>query len=182
MTTWPTGQDYSQLVQNPRSAFGDAELQRATIETDRLGLPRPRSGNFAVVYKAECTGRACAIKCFTREVADQQRRYAALSNHLQRAALPYTVGFDYLAHGLRFRGQWLPILKMEWISGDPLIRFVEDHLKDRDALRLLAFRWVTMVKALRAAEIAHGDLQHGNILVVSGEFRLIDYDGMFVPG
>jgi len=38
-----------------------------------------------------------------------------------------------------------------------------------------------MLQALRSAGIAHGDLQHGNVLVVNGDFRLIDYDGMFVP-
>ena len=32
-------------------------------------------------------------------------------------------------------------------------------------------------------DIAHGDLQHGNLLVTPfGELKLIDYDGMFVPG
>ena len=30
--------------------------------------------------------------------------------------------------------------------------------------------------------LAHGDLQHGNILVENGELRLIDYDAMFIPG
>ena len=30
-------------------------------------------------------------------------------------------------------------------------------------------------------QIAHGDLQHGNILVSHGQIKLIDYDGLFVP-
>ena len=34
---------------------------------------------------------------------------------------------------------------------------------------------------LRAANIAHGDLQHGNVVVVGDQLRLLDYDGMFVP-
>jgi len=34
---------------------------------------------------------------------------------------------------------------------------------------------------LRKARVAHGDLQHGNILVVHDDFKLIDYDDMFVP-
>ena len=29
--------------------------------------------------------------------------------------------------------------------------------------------------------MAHGDLQHGNVLIVNDELRLVDYDGMFVP-
>ena len=32
------------------------------------------------------------------------------------------------------------------------------------------------------ANIAHGDLQHGNILIHNDEIILIDYDGMYVPG
>src|SRR5438034_11486371 len=29
--------------------------------------------------------------------------------------------------------------------------------------------------------MAHGDLQHGNILVRGGSIHLVDYDGMWVP-
>ena len=36
--------------------------------------------------------------------------------------------------------------------------------------------------SLRRSSIAHGDLQHGNIIVVNSEIRLVDYDGMYVPG
>src|SRR5260370_1821522 len=102
MNHLPTGQEYNTIVQNPRSAFADAELQTASIEKDRLGLPRPRSGNFAVVYKADCKIRTWAIKCFTRDVADQQRRYAAITEHLRGSNLPYTVGFEYIPQGIRF--------------------------------------------------------------------------------
>ena len=39
-----------------------------------------------------------------------------------------------------------------------------------------------ILAALRQAGIAHGDLQHGNILVnQQGKIKLIDYDGMYVP-
>jgi hypothetical protein len=178
---WPTGQEYSEVVQNPRSAFGDPELQGGRIETDRLGLPKPRSGNFAVVYKVDCGSRSWAVKCFTGRVPDQQRRYDAISAHLRAAMLPYMVDFDYLREGIRLRGQRFPLLKMEWVSGDPLIRYVQSRLRDPASILALASRWVAMMKALRVARIAHGDLQHGNVLVVGGDLKLVDYDGMFVP-
>ena len=180
-TTWPTGQNYSIAVQAPAAAFGDPELKSGMIEPDMLGLPKPRSGNFAVVYKMGCGSRSWALKCFTREVADQQSRYAAISAHLQSMAIPYTVGFEYLPQGIRVDGQWFPMLKMEWVAGDSLITHVQARLKDSAALLALATRWVEMVRALARAGVAHGDLQHGNVLVVGGEFRLVDYDGMFVP-
>jgi hypothetical protein len=70
---------------------------------------------------------------------------------------------------------------MEWVQGEPLSAFIERHLGNRSTLLSLARRWVEMVKALQQACIAHGDLQHGNVLVVEGQLRLIDYDGMYVP-
>jgi hypothetical protein len=53
---------------------------------------------------------------------------------------------------------------------------------DRGGLTELAARWQAMVGQLRAHGIAHGDLQHGNVLVTAdGALVLVDYDGMYVP-
>src|SRR5262249_46022568 len=55
-------------------------------------------------------------------------------------------------------------------------------LKDVSILRHLGEQWLSLCHALHEAEIAHGDLQHGNILVTDAEeIKLIDYDGMIVP-
>ena len=43
-------------------------------------------------------------------------------------------------------------------------------------------QWQGMITALITARFAHGDLQHGNILVnETGALRLIDLDGAWVP-
>ena len=178
---WPTPQDYNEAVQNPKLAFADLELQMGRPELTPLGLPRPITGGFASVYKLQCPQRMWAVRCFLRQFHDHERRYAAISEHLTRLRLPYTVGFTFLRDGIRVRGQWYPILKMEWVQGEPLSAFIERYLGNRSTLLSLARRWVEMVKALQQASIAHGDLQHGNVLVVDGELRLIDYDGMYVP-
>ncbi len=178
---WPTGQQYGEAVQHPHLCFGDADLKACQIETDRLGLPRPRSGNFAVVYKGTRGQRTWAIKCFTREIANQRERYAAISSHLRNAALPFTVGFEFVDQGVRASGSWYPVLKMEWVSGVPLSRYIETHLRDETSLLQLAAQWVRMIKELRAARIAHGDLQHGNVILSGDSLKLVDYDGMFVP-
>ena len=116
-----------------------------------------------------------------REFADQQQRYEAVSKHLTTVKLPYIVGFHFLSRGIKIRGQWYPILKMEWVQGELLNEYIKKNLRNSSTLLNLANRWITMVKALQQATIAHGDLQHANVMVVNGDFRLIDYDGMFVP-
>ncbi|HEY2252674.1 MAG TPA: hypothetical protein VGH74_16485, partial [Planctomycetaceae bacterium] len=182
---WPTPQDYNEAIQNPRSCFGDEELRAGAPELTPLGLPKPISGAFASVYQMNCapgcaTGR-WAVRCFLREVSDHQARYQAISEHLQKVKLPSMVGFEFLSQGIRIRGTWYPILKMEWIDGEPLNSYIERNLANPAALAALTTQWRETLTALRQAQIAHGDLQHGNVLVSDGRIRLIDYDGMYVP-
>jgi hypothetical protein len=178
---WPTLSDYRETVQNPKLAFDDPELQSGHAELDHLGLPRPRSGGFASVYKMRCGQRDWAVRCFLRDFADQQKRYASISDHLSRNRIPYMVGFSFLRQGIRVRGQWYPILKMEWVQGEPLHIYIERNLGRPGDLLSLANRWVQLVQTLQQAGLAHGDLQHGNVFVIGGHLRLIDYDGMYVP-
>ncbi len=180
--SWPIGSDYQDIIQNPATAFTDADLRLGTVVTNRLGLPRVASGNFASVYEMHCGSRRWAVRCLLRKVADQQRRYELLSRHLSGLWLPPLVGFVYLPQGIRVRGEWYPLVKMEWVEGVALHTFVERHLHDPQALYNLAARWRGLVNSLRGSRLAHGDLQHGNVLVTSsGDLKLVDYDAMFVP-
>jgi hypothetical protein len=178
---WPTPQDYNEAIQSPQISFNDPDLKQGVIETTTLGLPKPITGGFASVYRVKCKTRDWAVRCFLREFRDQQERYEAISRHLQLAKSPYIVGFEFLAQGIRIKGNWYPILKMEWVQGELLNSYIRKHIGKPDAFQELAKRWLMMIQALRSARIAHGDLQHGNVLVVNGDFRLIDYDGMYVP-
>ena len=178
---WPTPQDYNEAIQNPSYTFSDPELQTGSCEITSLGLPKPITGNFASVYRLHCHGRDWAVRCFWRELSDMQLRYRAISAHLATARLPYTVGFEYQPQGIRIRGSWYPILKMEWVEGQLLNDYLVCHLSDPVALQSLIENWVRMVGDLERSGCAHGDLQHGNVLVVNGELKLVDYDGMFVP-
>lgn len=146
-----------------------------------LGLPKPISGNFGSVYKMPRGSDVHAVKCFFNYYDDQQERYERISQHLSETGLPCTVEFSYIKQGTRIRGSWYPILKMDCVRGVTLDRFVREHLCDKAVLERPDKRFLEMVTSLRENHIAHGDLQHGNILVVEGQLKLIDYDGMYVP-
>jgi Protein kinase domain len=182
---FPSGTQYREALQNTLFCFQDPDLRGGTPELDPLGLPRPISGNFASVFNiAGHDGRRWAVKCFTRYAEDQERRYAAISHHLAQLSYPWKVSFEFLHSGVRIQGnQWYPCLKMEWIQATGLARFIETHLWEPAVLATVAKCFADMVAELAAAGIAHGDLQHGNILVApDGRLKLIDYDGMFVRG
>src|SRR5438094_7538089 len=88
---WPVSQDYNEAIQSPTSSFSDAELKSGEVVTNALGLPMPRSGNFADVYEFKCPQRKWAIKCFTREIPGIRERYKEISAYLKQAPLPFMV-------------------------------------------------------------------------------------------
>ncbi len=186
---WPTTTDYNEAIQSLRSAVGDEELRGGELTSDRLRLPVRWVGNFAIVYQVACpqTGNTYAVKCFTRQVHDLRDRYRQIAAHLEHARLPFTVDFKYLDQGVRVRGDWFPILKMRWVEGLGLNQFVEEHLRRPRNLKMLLDLWVKLAGRLRETGMAHADLQHGNVLLVpmgggALGLRLVDYDGMYVPG
>jgi hypothetical protein len=178
---WPTLQEYNEAIQNPQIAFNDPELKAGKPEIDKWRLPRVRTGQFACVYRMKCANRDWAVRCFSQEVKDQQARYKAIDEYISPLNIPNIVEFDYLAKGILVKGQWYPILRMEWVKGELISDYVEHNLRNSYALHQLAVRWVEMLKVLQANSIGHGDLQHGNVLVVGDTLKLVDYDGMFVP-
>ncbi|HET9896679.1 MAG TPA: hypothetical protein VFQ44_17250 [Streptosporangiaceae bacterium] len=184
ITSYPTGRAYLDALFNTRICFRDPALAGGEVSLDSLGLPKPISGASASVFTIAGTdGRRWAVKCFTRFIPDQELRYQRISEALRKVDKSWRVEFSYLQDGIMVQGTRYPVLKMEWVEASSLISFIEGNLSNAATLAGLAGEFAAMVSELTAFGIAHGDLQHGNLLVTrSGELKLIDYDGMFVPG
>lgn len=180
---YPSGGVYAEALQDTSLCFSDDDLRGGRVQLTAMGTPRAISGNFASVFSVLGTnGKRYAVKCFTRNVVDQHDRYSAVSTELSRLDRPWKVGIDYQPAGILVQGTWLPILKMEWIEARGLLTWLEANLHDPEAIAAVAAAFAAAVIDLQEAGLAHGDLQHGNLLVdTSGQLRLIDYDGMFLP-
>ncbi|MCE6998134.1 hypothetical protein LZG04_25540 [Saccharothrix sp. S26] len=178
----PSGATYVEALQDTALCFRGTDLAGAEVRVDALGRPRAISGNFAGVFSLEVGGTRYAIKCFTRAAPEQAARYRAVGEHLAGLDDDWTVGFDYLDRGILVEGVWHPVLRMEWVEGVNLLRWLDRHVDDARAVRRLAERFAHLVDRLAAAGVGHGDLQHGNLLVTAdGSLKLVDYDGMYVP-
>lgn len=179
--TYPTALEYSNAIQTPQLCFADEELREGQLVYTAYGLPRPISGNFATVFQLQCPQRDYAVRCFTHKISDQENRYSNISHYLTTAQIPALIPFTFLSEGIKVHGKWYPLLKMAWLDGDTLEQFIATHLQESETLLELANRWTQLIQDLENAQIAHGDLQHGNILVAGNNFHLIDYDNLFVP-
>jgi serine/threonine protein kinase len=179
---WPAPSDYRDAIQNPRIVFSDPDLKNGKVTEDRFGLPKPVAGNFAAVFEVSNNSRKWAVRCFLREVHDQERRYDEIARHLQKVNLNSGVRFQFLSQGIRIDGTWFPIVKMEWVEGIRLDEYIRDNLNNPSALTSLTENWVSVTQNLQNCGVAHGDLQHGNIIIgKNGQIKIIDYDGMYVP-
>lgn len=179
---WPSHSDYQDAMQNPGVCFQEPELKTGEAACDMLGLPRVMSGNFASVYELKTSGKRYAVRCFVRQVSGQQGRYARLSQYLNTVKLDCLVDFEFMLKGILVKGEWYPIVKMHWVEGLPLNQFVDEVHDKSDVLLKLAADWRTLVKNVKHHRLAHGDFQHGNIMVTpQAEYRLVDYDGMYAP-
>ncbi|MFD4136389.1 hypothetical protein [Streptomyces goshikiensis] len=186
---FPSGAAYAEALQHTQLCFRHPELRAAKPELTNLGLPRAISGAFASVFSltSVVSGQRYAVKCFTRYIPDQAVRYQAISSQLGRLdpgglSQPWKLGFEYIPDAIRVGSDLFPVLKMDWVEAVTLSTWLDNHHADSQAVDRLATRFVELATDLTAHGIAHGDLQHGNLLVAAdGTFRLVDYDGMYVP-
>ena len=185
---FPLISEYVEAVKMAEDNFD--ELCHLRLVLDKDGQPVMSSGNFAVVFKMRDTesGKFHAVRCFHREQEGRAESYRQIEEALRQVQSPYLVSFRYMDKELFVDSKQtggeteFPVLLMDWVEGVTLDRYIREHIDDKDALEVLAYRFSLMASWLIAQPFAHGDLKPDNILVrPDGTITLIDYDGMFVP-
>ena len=180
---WPSARHFTEVIQCPSVCFSHPVLRKTMPAVDRLGMPIVTSGQFAYVYKLKSMNGDgdFAVRCFRGYLGDRDQRYRAIQAHVLSSPVPYLSQFSYASEGILVGGTRFPILFMKWIEGPTLDLYVGEMLHRRDVMLHLADEWLRVVSSFQASGIAHGDLQHGNVIVEHGQLRLIDHDGIYVP-
>ena len=184
---YPLLSEYCEAVKYAADNFN--ELSHLTPVLDTNGNPVMSSGNFAVVFRMHDAkaNKDVAVKCFLREQEGRAESYRLIAQELAYTPSPFLTPIRYLDQELfvdskSTTDKEFPAVVMDWIAGDTLDRYVQAHLSDPNALRLLTFQFSRLASWLLSQPFAHGDLKPDNILVrPDGTLALVDYDGMFVP-
>ncbi len=184
MTAYPAAGDYYKAVQAPARVFTVPKLQAAEFVWDSLG-PTLARGSSAVVFQASVEGQPQALRCYIRNDASSRDRYSALDAYLAANDLsPYVSGTTWLDGAIQVNRATWPVLTMDWIDGRTLNEYVDFLVASSNAAALttLAAKWRALVGLLQSGVFAHGDLQHGNVMVdQDGRLRLVDFDGVWIP-
>lgn len=179
---YPSLEQYNQAFQLHGKLLADPELKAGTVATTGLGLPLAISGGFALTYTITSGTKKFAVRCFHRESKALERRYLAISKRITALNSPYFLDFQFQPQGIKVDGVGYPIVKMAWAEGKTLGEFLEANRTNASALSKLSDSLCSLAAFLEKEQIAHGDLQTGNLMVSAGGamVQLIDYDGMYV--
>jgi hypothetical protein len=181
MFKYPALDEYNAAIQHPKTAFNDPLLQNGVIETTGLGIQKALGGGFAITHTISVGARKYAVRCFHKSALQVEHTYRKISSALHSDNSQYFVGFEYQPSGMLVSGSRYPIVKMDWAAGDTLGTWLEGNSRNSAGLQRLRRQFADLQTHLCRNSHAHGDLQNGNV-IVNGGIRLIDYDGVYVPG
>ena len=96
--------------------------------------------------------------------------------------LSFLCEFQYIDKGINVEGNIYPTTRMRWIDGITIKDYICQNRNSKGLLIALANNFLKMTQALHSRSLAHGDLQHGNILVDKNhQLYLVDYDSFYCP-
>ena len=183
MKQYPTRQDMMISIQDLKTFVLDNDLKNGKLVPNPSGGLLFYSGGFSLVFPIDIASNRYALRCWIGDIGDSKNRYHHIRQYMQKKPSDYFVDFDYIEDGIIANGSRWPIVKMDWVKGQNLKDFVKQNINKSTDIDALAEKFRLLVEYMHAQGIAHGDLQHGNIIVKpDGNLVLIDYDSLFVPG
>ncbi len=191
---WPMVYEYDEAMRDRNRTFSDPDIQRGSLLETSPGQPlRLNAGGSQYI----CVFRISdwVIRCFTSDQSAQVfpptdilLRHQGITTYMKRPgnALPFLTSYDLVEPGVKIKGEYFPYLKMRYITNSrSLGDYLSDNYKNSRVVGEIAKLWIDLIQKMEAREIAHGDLDLSNVLVLGNyprlSLRLIDFDGMYVP-
>lgn len=184
----PSKQEIKEGILNPDS-LSITELNGYNPMPGLLG-PLQFPGGFSIVFPFTDGIKKKAVRIWHREIQSITSRTKIISTYLNSIDKPACfVNYCFYPKAFACKGSLLDVVVMDWIEGHTLKDYInnliiESHNKAdlKESFLQLIEKFLTLFKSLHYYSIAHGDLQHGNVIVDnSGELKLIDYDSLYVP-
>lgn len=178
----PTIPSIRTSIENQSVLIRDPHAKNGQFLRDAKGRLRSYSGGFTVVYPYTSNGEKWAFRCWHAELGNVRKRFDVVSKAIQRAKSPYLCDFVYTDEGIVVDGKIYPTTRMRWVEGVTIKDYICKHKNSKSKLLALADNFLALTTDMHRNKFAHGDLQHGNIIVNdNGELFLVDYDSFYCP-
>lgn len=179
---YPSRTDIVTAMRNPQVSFKANELIGGSVIQKGSRIIQ-YSGGYTTVFPFHTKdSKKVAVRCWIADIGDAKKRSQEISTYLNALNNPYFCDFKYLDDAILINGVIYPVVVMDWVDGKPLKEYINDNISNlKSILPKIANNFKLMVEYFHQINIAHGDLQHGNILVKKdGSLIIIDYDSMFI--
>jgi serine/threonine protein kinase len=179
---YPSRTDIVTAMRNPQVSFKANELIGGSVIRIGSRIIQYAGGYTTVFPFYTRESKKVAVRCWIADIGDAKKRCQEISIYLNTLNNPYFCNFKYLDDAILISGSIYPVVIMDWANGKPLKEYINDNRYSfKTILPKIASNFKQMVKYFHEENIAHGDLQHGNILVTEDcSLIIIDYDSMFV--
>jgi serine/threonine protein kinase len=179
---YPSRTDIVTAMRNPLVSFKANELIGGSIVQKGPRIIQ-YSGGYTTVFPFHTrNAKKVAVRCWIADIGDAKKRSQEISSYLNALNNPYFCKFKYLDEAILINGIIYPVVLMDWVEGKTLKEYINDNIIDlKSILPKILKNFNSMVAYFHQENIAHGDLQHGNILVKEdGSLIIIDYDSMYI--
>ena len=185
----PSIEEIKNTISDPRNIL----VSRLNGYSPIPGLlgPEQYPGGFSIVFPFTNGRDKKALRIWHKEIPEIKKRTSQISSYLsQNTQLDYFIDYEYINNAIRFdTGIKLDAVLMDWGDGHTLKDYIDNLVHSNVDSQTKTSEIIELAKSILAlfsdihkVHISHGDLQHGNILVMdSKRIKLIDYDSLFVP-
>lgn len=137
-------------------------------------------GGFTAVFPVVVKHEKWAFRCWHADLGNVRRRFLTIAKAIKESKARYLCDFAYVDEGIAINGKKYPTTRMRWVDGYTLKDYICENVNDATKLNALAKHFLDLVRDMHSHGFAHGDLQHGNIIVDKyGELYLVDYDSFY---
>lgn len=181
MSNYPSRTDIVTAMRNPHVSFKSREIIGGSVIQKGSRIIQYSGGYTTVFPFYKQPGNKVAVRLWIADIGDAKKRSLEISNYLENLNNTYFAGFKYIDDAVLVNGTLHPIILMDWVDGQTLKEYINYNISNSSKILDLAEKFKEMTVYFHNENIAHGDLQHGNILVKdNGSLVAIDYDSMYI--
>lgn len=167
-------------VQNKDYFVLDEFVRQGEFLRTKSGQLQRYVGGFTAVFPVVVKHEKWAFRCWHADLGNVRRRFLMIAKAIKEAKARYLCDFAYVDEGIAINGKKYPTTRMRWVDGYTLKDYICENANDATKLNALAKHFLDLVQDMHSHGFAHGDLQHGNIIVDKhGELYLVDYDSFY---
>lgn len=180
--TMPTIPEIKISIENKDLFVKDEFVRKGNFQRNSNGNLIMFTGGFTAVFPVVVQNEKWAFRCWHANMGNTAQRFKEIAQCVKSSQAKYLCDFAYVDKGILVEGKLYPTTRMRWVEGQTIKDYICNNIYNKSVLLKLADDFLLLINDMHNRGFAHGDLQHGNIMVdKNGLLFLVDYDSFYCP-